>query len=130
MDAFDDGEKIGIRKIRLVRLGLQSFAVVGTFANADELLTAWRLASHGQLRCRFEIEYVDEHVVTCEYRSPRARARRVSLAAHVRATFRKMGKRIGLAQAPGLPRDGYGMQFWLRSRAWPFGADFLERYES
>lgn len=130
MEDANSDEKVGLRKIRLLKPGKGAMAVVGSFTNADHFLTEWRSASKGWLKCRFEIEYLDEHVVKGEYRSFRGKDTRVSLSTYVRSTFRKMLKRTGLPPGPDSIFDGVEIQLWQGSMAWKFQADFLERYET
>ncbi len=123
-------EKIGVRKIKLLRLGAGTMAVAGSFVNADSFLTAWRSASRGWLKCRFEIEYQDESIVKGEYCLFRGKEQRVSLSTHVRSSFRKMLKRSGLPPDPDIIVEGMEIELWLGSHSWQFNADFLERYET
>ena len=123
-------EKIGVKKIRLERPGKGAMAVVGSFATADNFLTAWWNASHGWLKCRFEVEYLDEHVIKGEYKPFRKKTGRVSLSLHIRSTFRKMLKQVDLADGGGAKLESAEIQLLVGNSAQAFDTDFLERYET
>lgn len=130
MEDMSDAEMIGIRKIRLVKQGKGATAVVGSFANADNFLTAWCNASRGWLRCKFEIEYLDEHVLKGEFKTFRKKDSRVSLSHHIRSTLCKALKNMEILSGPEAVFDGIGIQFGMEGRNSAIGADFLERYET
>jgi len=122
-------EKIGIRKIKLVKSGKGAMAVVGSFANADNFLTEWCSASRGWLRCKFEIEYLDEHILKGEYKAFRRKDGRVSLSQHIRSTLWKALKQMDTLASPGTTLNDIEIQFWMGSCNSKIETDFLDRYE-
>jgi hypothetical protein len=127
-ETFD--EKIGIRKIKLVKPGKGTMAVVGSFATADNFLMEWCSSSRGWLKCKFEIEYLDEHILKGEYKTFRKKDGRVSLSHHIRSTFEKMLKRSDPLSGPDAIPDNLEIQFWMGNSSSKIRFDFLERYET
>lgn len=130
MDNSVCGEKIGVKKIKLVKPELGTLAVAGSFANADSFLMAWCSSSNGWLRCKFEIEYLDEHVLKGEYKTRRKKDGRVSLSHHIQSTFCKMLERSDVFSNSETTFDDVEIQLWVGNDTSRIGADFLDRYET
>lgn len=123
-------EKIGIKKIKLVKSEIGTIAVVGSFANADNFLMAWCSSSRGWLRCEFEIEYLDEHILKGEYKTFRRKDGRVSLSHHIRSTLGKILRNIDSVENPEAVFDNIGIQFRMGTENCKVCLDFLDRYET
>jgi hypothetical protein len=124
------GEKIGIRKIKLVKPETGTTAVVRSFEDADDYLMEWRCSFGGWLGCEFEIEYLDEHILRGEYKAFRRRDYRVSLSHHIRSTFWKMFKRPDVLPSTNSISDDIEMQLWIGDHISQINGDFLDRYET
>ena len=89
----------------------------------------WCSASRGWLRCKFEIEYLDEHLLKGEYKAFRRKDGRVSLSHHIRSTLWKALKRMDTLASPGTTFNDVEIQFWMGSCNSKIETNFLDRYE-
>ncbi len=123
------GEKISIRKIKLVKPEIGMTVVVGSFTNADNFLTAWRSSSKDWFTCKFEVEYLDGHVLTGEYRKFIRSSARLSLSNHIRSAFRKVQESSELDPHFRASFEDSHIRFWEGNCPSCLNADFLARYE-
>lgn len=129
MNDMANVEKIGIKKIKLMKPEQGGVAIVGSFANADNFLMEWCDASKGWLRCYFEIEYLDEHILKGEYKTFRRKNGRVSLSQHIRTTLWKALKRMDTLSNSSPTFNDIKIQFWAGACNSEIETDFLDRYE-
>ncbi len=130
MDDLVCGEKIGVKKIKLAKTEPGTLAVAGSFTNADNFLIEWCSSSKGWINCKFEIEYLDQHVLKGEYKMRHKKEGRVSLSRHIRSTFRKMLERSDVFSNSEATFDDIEIQLWVGNNTSRIEADFLDRYET
>ena len=128
-DEAENDEKIGIKKIRLMKSAVGTVAVVGSFATADNYLMAWCSSSKGWLTCEFEVEYLDGHILKGAYRKYRRKSGRLSLSNHIRSAFRSTPEGSSAAPRPKEIFDDNQIQLWKGNCPSSMNADFLKRYE-
>ena len=80
-------EKVGVSKIKIRQLPMQTMAVLGSFAAADQLLKAWANGAEHRPECEFEIQYLDGAKVSGIYPITRGGTARQSLSAHLQRTL-------------------------------------------
>ena len=130
--ATDDAlaiEKIGLRRIKLMRSENCATAVVGSFVAADKLLLSWYNSSIGRFKCEFEVEYIDEHVLKGEYRALRRRSECVSLSLYIRSAFRRVRTLSTCNQDVEIILFQEKIRFFIGQDHVEINAELLERFE-